>query len=408
MKPVAEIFSQGEEVISGQIVDHNAGWLSAQLTDLGFVVKRHTAVGDRLDELVALIKEISTRADCCICTGGLGPTTDDLTTEAVSIASGLPLRLDESALQQIRQFFAGRNRSMPEANCKQAWLPETAVRIDNAFGTAPGFALQIRRCWFVFLPGVPFEMKAMFMALVVQPLRDRFSLSPDCLVTLRSIGIGESAIQQSLVALDLPVSVQLGFRAAPDEVQTKLLFPAGFDEQEKRVCVHWAAELIGDYVFAIDGLDGIRGDLIEVVGCLMQEKEHHLAVLETASQGLIAAKCLGRDWLRVAEISLDIRQTVQDWNIETDVNDLADSAQILAAQIKTRRQTDLALVQLYAGDQSDYGDKDRVIVLYNALATPNGVVSSQLNAFGAIKYKQNQAALLALDLLRRYLQDKCL
>ncbi|MDD1620759.1 MAG: competence/damage-inducible protein A [Methylococcaceae bacterium] len=402
MKPVAEIFSQGEEVISGQIVDHNAAWLSEQLTELGFAVKRHTAVGDHLDDLVALIKEIAVRADCCICTGGLGPTTDDLTAEAVSIASGFPLRLDESALQQIRQFFAWRNRSMPEANCKQAMLPEKAIRIDNAYGTAPGFALKIRRCWFVFLPGVPFEMKAMFTALVVQPLRDRFSLSPDCLITLRSIGIGESAIQQCLEDLVLPSSVQLGFRAVPDEVLTKLLFPAGFDEQEKRVCVQRAAELIGDYVFAIDGLDGTQGDLIEVISRLMRDKRHTLAVLETASQGLLAAKCLGRDWLRAAEISLDTA------DLDINQHDLANAARVLARQLRTRRQTNLALVQLYAGDQSDYGDKDRAIVLYNALATPKGVVSSRHHAFGAIKYKQNQAASLALDLLRRYLQDKCL
>lgn len=408
MKPVAEIFSQGDEVICGQIVDHNAGWLSEQLTELGFAVKRHNAVGDLLDDLVALINEISARADCCICTGGLGPTTDDLTAEAVSIASGFLLRLDESALQQIRLFFASRNRPMPEANCKQAWLPETAIRIDNSLGTAPGFALQIRRCWFVFLPGVPFEMKQMFGAWVRQQLLDRFDVRPDCLVTLRTIGIGESAIQQCLEALDLPASVQLGFRAAADEVQTKLSFSFGFDEQKKRVCVQQTAELIGDYVFAIDGLDGTQGDLIEVIGQSMQKKKLSLAVLETASQGLVAAKCVGREWLQAAEISLDIRQTVQDWHIETDLNNPTGSAQILAAQLKIRRQTDLALVQLYAGDQSDYRDKDRTIVLYNALATPNGVVSSQIHAFGPGKYKQNQATLLVLDLLRRYLQDKCL
>ncbi|MGZ5000816.1 MAG: competence/damage-inducible protein A [Methylomonas sp.] len=408
MKPIAEIFSQGEEVIRGQIVDHNAAWLSEQLTGMGLVVKRHNAVGDRLDDLVALILEISVRADCCICTGGLGPTTDDLTAEAVSIASGRALQFDTEAYAQIQQYFACRNRPMPRINRKQALLPESAVRIDNTLGTAPGFALRIRRCWFVFLPGVPSEMKNMFGSQVIQQLSQRFTLQPDSLVTLRSIGIGESAIQQCLESLNLPAGVQLGFRAAPHEVQTKLLFPTGFAESEKQGFVEQASALIGDYVFAIDGLYGEQGDLIDVIGRRMQEKRLTLAVQETASQGLIAAKCIGRDWLQAAEISLDMHQLVRDRETGADATDGERTAKALAAELKNRRQTDLALVQLYSGDRSNYENRDRIIVLYNALATADGVVSTQLNASGPLNYKQNQAALLALDLLRRYLQNKCL
>ena len=91
MNPTLEIFSQGEEVVTGQTVDTNAAWLSEQVVTLGFTVTRHTAVGDKLDDLVTLLREISTRADCCICTGGLGPTSDDLTAEAVAKAFDLPL-----------------------------------------------------------------------------------------------------------------------------------------------------------------------------------------------------------------------------------------------------------------------------------------------------------------------------
>lgn len=406
MKPIAEIFSQGEEVISGQIVDHNAAWLSSQLTELGFAVKRHNAVGDHLDDLAALIREIGERADCCICTGGLGPTTDDLTAEAVSVASGRALQFDGVAFTQIRQYFACRKRSMPDINRKQAMLPETAMRIDNALGTAPGFALQIGRCWFVFLPGVPSEMKNMFGSQVIQQLSRRFTLQADSLVTLRSIGIGESAIQQSLENLELPAGVRLGFRAAPNEVQTKLLFPAEFDEQAKQACIEQVAALIGDYVFAVDGLQGTQGDLIEVISRLMQEKALTLSVLETASQGLLAAKCIGRDWLQAVDIYLDMERSGRDREFDTD--EPANTAQALAIQLKNRRQTDLALVQLYHGDRTDYDDKDGTIVLYNALSTPNGMVSTRLNAFGTTNQKQNQAALLALDLLRRYLQEKCL
>ncbi|OQW78630.1 MAG: competence/damage-inducible protein A [Proteobacteria bacterium ST_bin11] len=405
MKHIAEIFSQGEEIVCGQTVDSNAAWLSQQLVELGFTLKRHTAVGDNLQDLVALFREIGERADCCICTGGLGPTSDDLTAEAVSIASGQSLQFDAQAFADIQQYYARRNRVMPEANRKQALLPQSAIRIDNAYGTAPGFALHFKRCWFVFLPGVPSEMKHMFTTLVRQRLLQRFDLQPECLVSLRSIGIGESAIQQCLANFAWPDGVQLGFRAAVDEVQTKLLFSAGFPEQEKHDCVTAVAERIGDYVFAIDGLNEQQGDLLDVVTKAMSLKSASLALLETASQGQLAAKCLGRDWLTRVEVNLD-------WGRNTGTGDagadeLPAIAKIWSEQLKAREQTDFALVQLYNGSAADYRDKDKAIVLYNALATPSGVVSSQLNAYGALKTKQNQAASLALDLLRRYLQNKC-
>ena len=162
MKPLLEIFSQGEELVTGQIVDTNAAWLSQQAVTCGFTVTRHTAVGDNLSELVSLLVDIAQRADCCICTGGLGPTSDDLTAMAVAEAFDRPLTFDAEAYEQIARFFANRQRTMPDSNRKQAMLPQGAKRIDNHWGTAPGFSIKYERCWFVFLPGVPMEMKQLF------------------------------------------------------------------------------------------------------------------------------------------------------------------------------------------------------------------------------------------------------
>ncbi len=408
MKVIAEIFSQGEEVVSGQTVDSNAAWLSQQLNALGFTVKRHTAVGDNLDDLVRLVQEIASRADCCICTGGLGPTVDDLTAEAVSIASGQALSFDAQAYQQMEAYFARRQKPMPPANRKQAYFPQTAVRIDNPVGTAPGFALHYQRCWFVFLPGVPSEMKQMFPA-VRQPLLQRFALQPDCLVTLRSIGLGESAIQQRLQDLQWPDGLQLGFRAAVDEVQTKLHFAAEFPEPEKQAWVHQVAALIGDYVFAIDGLnDTVQGDLLTVIDRAMVAKQLSLASLETASGGLLAGKCFARAWLKAALIGQNIAQSAAQFELSANDDEPATIAQTLAERLQRQQGSDLALVQLYQGDADDYESKDKCIVLYNCLQTPNGALHSQFILAGAASTKQNQAALLSLDLLRRYLQNQCL
>ncbi|MDD4913534.1 MAG: molybdopterin-binding protein [Methylococcales bacterium] len=402
MKPVAEIFSQGEELVCGQIVDSNAAWLSRQLVEMGFRISRHTAVGDNLADLTNLFREIAQRCDCCICTGGLGPTVDDLTAEAVSLASGLALQPDAEAMRQIEQYFTRLDRPMPDANRKQAYLPAGAQRIDNPLGTAPGFALRFQRCRFVFLPGVPMEMRAMFDAPVRADLQRRFTLRADTLITLRSIGVGESAIQQALADWPLPAAVQLGFRVTADEVQTKLLFPAGFPEAERRDCVERVAALIGNYVFAIDDPQRQPGDLVAVIAEAMRHRRLDLAVMETASHGLIAAKCLDQPWL----LSVDIRMD-KSWQTGMAADSAQDIARALAAQLADDKASSLALVQLYHPLASDADDRQDAIVLYNALYTPQGVFGSRHCVAGAQTRKQNQAALLALDLLRRYLQDKC-
>ncbi|MGZ8159487.1 MAG: competence/damage-inducible protein A [Methylobacter sp.] len=406
MNPTLEIFSQGEEVVTGQTVDTNAAWLSEQVVTMGFTVTRHTAVGDKLDDLIALLREISGRADCCICTGGLGPTSDDLTAEAVAKAFGLPLEFDAVAFEQIKRFFALRNRDMPESNHKQAMLPKGAERIDNAWGTAPGFSLQAGRCWFAFVPGVPMEMRHLFLESILPTLASRFLLRPGKLVAIRTLGIGESAIQQRINAIDIPAQVQLGFRAGPDDVQTKLLFPHDYPETGMTALVGKVAELLGDSVFAIDGFGQAGGDLVFTVDQLMTAGKHTLAVVETASQGLLAAKCVGADWLLETRYEQSLERLAQKLAVTVDTNDLPATAQALASEIQKTGAADFVLVQLYAGDNQTFHDKDQAIILYNVLLTGDGSHQTTHSVAGPIKRKQNQAALLALDLLRRYLQHK--
>lgn len=254
MNPKVEIFSQGEEVVTGQVADTNAAWLSQQLVSLGFQISRHTAVGDNLADLISLLKEIANRRpDCCICTGGLGPTTDDLTAEAVAKAFDLPLQFDEVAFEQIRQYFQRKNRIMPELNRKQAMLPHGAIRIDNTIGSAPGFYFSYQNCWFVFLPGVPSEMQQLFNETVIEDLKNRFSPTPSLLITIKTQGMGESQLQETLNQFTLPENVQLGFRAAGmGEVHTKLLFPPDYCIADAKAFAAQVAEKIGETVFAIE------------------------------------------------------------------------------------------------------------------------------------------------------------
>jgi len=408
MNLTLEIFSQGEEIVTGQTVDTNAAWLSQKAVACGFTVTRHTAVGDKLDDLVALLQNISQRADYCICTGGLGPTSDDLTAEAVAIAFNLPLEFDAIAFEQISRFFAHRNRAMPESNRKQAMLPQGAERIDNEWGTAPGFSLKYGRCWFVFLPGVPMEMKHLFQEHIQPKLSSRFLLQPSQLITIKTLGLGESAIQERINPIKIPEQVQLGFRAGADEVQTKLLFPFDYPQMAMTTLIARVAEQLGDYVFAIDGLGEITGDLVFEIDKLMTSGEYTLAVVETASQGLLAAKCIGSEWLLRASYEQSTASIGQNLIEETDKENLIKSAKAIALDMQKTIRADFVLVQLYAGDNKTLHDKDKSIVLYNTLLARDNFYQTNHSIAGPIKRKQNQAALLALDLLRRYLQNKAI
>lgn len=409
--PILEIFSQGEEIVTGQTVDTNATWLSEQAVQLGFTVARHTAVGDKLGDLIGLLREIAARADCCICTGGLGPTSDDLTAEAVAAAFDLPLAFDPVAYERIGRYFKNRQRPMPESNRKQALLPKGAIRLDNDFGTAPGFAVQAGRCWFAFLPGVPSEMRPMF-AEGVKPLLDaRFTLAPSRLVTIKTLGIGESDIQQSIGDIAMPERVELGFRAGPEEVQTKLLFPADYPEADMAALTHMIAERLSPrFVFGIDGLNEKTGNLASVVGRLMRDAGKTLAVAETASQGLLAAKCLGCDWLSSTVFERSPEALAGRFGVAIDFGDPGNAAHALANALWAQGRADFALVQLYSGDAGQFFDKDQSVVLHTALVHNSGSERARYradirNLSGDAARKQNQAALFGLDLLRRHLQN---
>jgi len=404
--PILEIFSQGEEIVTGQTVDTNSAWLSERAVELGFTVGRHTAVGDKLGDLVGLLKEIAARADCCLCTGGLGPTSDDLTAEAVAAAFDLPLAFDEVAYRQIERYFSNRKRPMPATNRKQALLPQGAIRLDNDWGTAPGFALRAGRCWFAFMPGVPSEMRGMFSERVKPLLSERFVLNPSRLVTIKTLGIGESDIQQRLGGVEIPDAVQLGFRAGIDEVQTKLLFPSDYPESDRATLTGQIAARLGDFVFGIDGLRENTGNLAATVDQLMRDAGKTLSVIETASQGLLAAKCPGATWLKSALFEQSLTALGQRLSVDVDANDLAATGARLAKALRAQNLADFVLVQLYEGSPEQFEDKDRTIILYNTLLTQDSLQQNRHNLGGPQGRKQNQAALLGLDLLRRHLQNR--
>ncbi len=200
----AHLLTIGDELLSGDIVDANKAWMAQRCRLLGIEVVRATTVRDREDEIIAAVHVAAEEADICLVSGGLGPTTDDLTVASVAKAAGVGLVRHASLAARLEQFFASRGRELVEANLRQADLPIGAAVLDNPIGTAAGFALDVpapsgtSSCWLFSMPGVPREMHRMLREQIEPRLRERHALQPLPRRVYRSIGRGESSLAQAV------------------------------------------------------------------------------------------------------------------------------------------------------------------------------------------------------------------
>lgn len=194
----AEIIAVGTELLLGQIPNTNAQWISTVLAESGVDVMFHTTVGDNLGRLAVTVGAALQRADAVIITGGLGPTHDDLTREAIAEATGRELVSDPALEKWLRELFESRGRRMAPSNLRQAMLPRGAESIPNDLGTAPGIALEIDGHWIFAVPGVPAEMKPMIKDFVAPRLASMAEGAVLVSRTLKAAGIGESDLAQRI------------------------------------------------------------------------------------------------------------------------------------------------------------------------------------------------------------------
>ncbi|HXE54327.1 MAG TPA: competence/damage-inducible protein A [Tepidisphaeraceae bacterium] len=194
----AIILSVGDELVLGQTVDTNSAWLSQQLAAVGCGVLAHATVADDQKFIEDAIRQAAPRCDVLLISGGLGPTEDDLTRQALASVMGRPLELSDEWLRELEKFFAMRNRPMPPANRIQAMIPRTAKMIFNTAGTAAGIEATLGAGRIFVMPGVPKEMKIMFQRDVLPHVRDASGGAVILSRTLHTFGLGESAIAEKL------------------------------------------------------------------------------------------------------------------------------------------------------------------------------------------------------------------
>jgi len=281
-----EMICTGEEVLAGQIVDSNAAWFANMLMERGVEMTQRVTVGDRLEDLVAVFQERSHHADVIVVNGGLGPTTDDLSAEAMALAKGEALTENAEWRARLDELTIRYGRMMSPNNLKQAMLPESAIMVDNPVGTACGFRVKLNRAWLFFTPGVPHELKKMIHEQFLPFIREEFGEGDSMsLKKLLTLGHGESSLGESLERLALPPGVTIGYRSSMPYNEIKL-FARG-DAANAAL-----GDLVGlvKYTLGAAVVSEGKPNLAEEIHGLLLNSGKTLALAESCTGGLLASQ----------------------------------------------------------------------------------------------------------------------
>ncbi|HPF39474.1 MAG TPA: competence/damage-inducible protein A [Phycisphaerae bacterium] len=286
---IAQLISIGNEITSGQTVDTNSAWLAQRLAEFGVTCMRHQTIADELEPIRHAIDDAAGRCDLVVITGGLGPTPDDLTRQALADAMGVELELHSPSLQDIEAYFASRNRAMHEANRHQAYIPAGGAALRNERGTAPGVRARLHNADIYCFPGVPGEMRHMYEVHLRPQIETASTGGATHIHILRTFGMSESEIGERLrdlmrrdrnptvgtSASDLVISIRIvSTGASRDAAQSQL--EADCAEIRDR---------LGVVVF------GEEDETLEAaVGTLLIQQGKTIATAESCTSGLVAKR----------------------------------------------------------------------------------------------------------------------
>lgn len=308
-----EIVAVGTELLLGQIVDTNSSWMGEQLAIIGVEHLRQTKVGDNLGRIVEVLEEALSRADAVIVCGGLGPTQDDITREAIAAVMGVELVRHPAVADVIRELFSSRGRTMPDNNLRQADVPEGASIIEQRIGTAPGLICPVGDKVIYAVPGVPYEMQEMLERSVLPDLAARAGQRQVIASrVLRTWGESESRVaellDQRILALDETGAVTIAFLASGIEgIKVRLTARADTEEAAAALLDAEGAQVraaLGGIVFSDEDLS-----MEAEVGRLLEARGWTLAVAESLTGGLVASRIVtvpgSSEWFKGGVVAYD-------------------------------------------------------------------------------------------------------
>jgi nicotinamide-nucleotide amidase len=399
----AAILSIGSELMHGYLTDTNATFLTQEMQALGIEPVSVTQVGDDLDRIVTTFRRALDDADLVVATGGIGPTDDDLTREAVAAVVGEQVVVDEAIADGIRQFFRMRGSVMPEQNTKQAWMIPSAESLPNPMGTAPGWFVRHKGKQIVIMPGVPREMYRMWREQAVPRVlagsRGRAIVSR----TLKTIGIGESAVEKEIHEIIRRGHPTVATYAKDDGVHVRITAitddpdsaGSAVEQAEREI-----RELVGRHVYGY-----LEDPISTVILAEVSRSGGKLAVWEAGNAGHLSVL------LEESELSddvvVDARTTsyaaaIAEAHTDDDSEALAIACAMLAAQRANATHGVSVVVRLAQGDSADRATGDVAI----AMAT-NGQAIVRRNTISAIPHEiRRRATLAAVDFLWSTLRDE--
>ena len=412
--PNLEIVAIGTELLLGQLVDTNTPFIAQRLAEVGIDVHHTQAVGDNRERIAALLRETLRRADGVVTTGGLGPTVDDLTKDAVCLAFGLGVELYAPALTRMESFFAAMGRPMPENNRKQAELPTGSIPLDNPNGTAPGFiAFDAEGKFVASMPGVPREMKPMLVDRVMPFLRERLG-SGATIVTrvIHTIGLGESDLDQRIDDLFREgENPKIAVLAHDFRADVKIMAKAASIREAETRIGPLQAEIerrLSSYVFGTDA-DTPQS----VVHDLLQAQGRTLAVAESCTGGRIAAALTSvpgasksfagaivayDNSVKVAQLGVDAGTIERFGAVSSEV------AEAMARGARERLGADVALSTTGIAGPSGGSAEKPVGLVWFGLADAEGARPSKFQFRGDRDAIVSRATTMALNILWRHLR----
>ena len=415
----AEIVAIGSELTSGAKLDTNSQWLSQHLTDLGIVVHFHSTVADDLQENVDVLRTAAERADLVLVTGGLGPTLDDLTRQALAQLARVELVLDESSLLAIRAMFLGRGRTMPERNEIQAMFPAGSVPLANPIGTAPGIWFEYRAtsdhcCRFAAMPGVPSEMFRMFD----EQVRPRLPVSGSVIrrARINCFGIGESHTEQLLGDLtargrDPEVGITAHEATITLRISAHGRSVVECDAKISAAAVE-ARRVLGHYVYGIED-----EELEDVVVRELLARGLTVATVESGTGGLMshrlmsvagAESCLAGG-LILPTVAVQQREFDLPAEVFGEQGGISETASgELARRCREHFASDFALsITTDRGEQRETDDPSRPAA-WVALASSEGIHAQAVYRLANPHIHRSRTVKAALNLLRLHLNDPAL
>lgn len=408
-----ELVTIGDELLLGFTVDTNGAYLARRLAEQGIAVVRRTAVGDTQDAIVTAVREALERTHAVITTGGLGPTSDDLTRDAVADVFGRELVVDEAHLDWMRERWQKRfGRELPLSNRRQAMIPSGARKLDNRHGSAPGVFVEDHRGFVVLLPGVPREMRGMTDDTLLPLLRAMgCGANGECIksLTLRTTGIAESLLQDQLRdAAVMPSPLSLAYLPGVEGVDLRLTVRAESSMVAQRELSQAAAKIraaVGDSVYGED-----EDDLARVLLDICRTRRLKLAVAESCTGGLLGARLT-----TIPGASDVFTGGVIAYSNEVKTHELGVSPELLEAHgavsepvvramaegVRRRFGVDVALAITGVAGPGGGTDEKPVGLVWVCVALPDRVEPRRIQSWGDRAEIRYRAAQAAMELARR-------